>query len=265
MENKKCIFITGAASGIGEATAKFFVKKGWFVGLYDRNMSLLAAVYEKTGPSNSCYKQLDVTNVESVREALAHFASHTGNRIDVLFNCAGCCQAGSFETIPYQTHENLTSVNVFGVLNCCYEAFSYLKNTPGSTIVNMSSGVAAFGMPDLASYTASKFWVRGFTDVLNIEWSQYDISVCDIMPDLVDTPMIRNHKSTKKIKMFKKPGMSPYVVAKTVWKASHSNKVHWKIGLQFRLGLVLIKLVPNWAVLWGLKNQYKLSSATLNK
>ena len=108
----KTIFITGAAHGIGLATAMRFADQGWFVGLYDINEQALQILLQSGNFPRACGQVCDVTNAASVEAALAHFAAHTEGRMHVLVNNAGVLSAGKFEEIPPEQHERIIAVNV---------------------------------------------------------------------------------------------------------------------------------------------------------
>ena len=104
----------------------------------------------------------------------------------------------------------------------------------------MSSAAANYGVPSEATYSGTKFFVRGFTEALNIEWEQYKIHVCDIMPNYVDTPMVANVEG----KIIDNIGvkLTSHDVAETVWKAVHKKRIHWPVD---RIGYKLLqKLSP---------------------
>ena len=85
----KNIFITGAASGIGKATAIFFAKKGWNVGLFDINEKGLVDVANEIGHNSCMYKKLDVTNLEEWTDAINAYSDYTNGTCDLFFNNAG--------------------------------------------------------------------------------------------------------------------------------------------------------------------------------
>ena len=229
---KKAIFITGAASGIGRATANLFASRGCFVGLYDRNAEPLEAVYKEIGEGNGCRQVMDVTNESSIDSAFNHFAAASSGRIEVLFNCAGIMEVGNFEEVPMELHKRVFDINVNGVMACTHRALPLLKATSGSHVISMCSASAVYGTPDLASYSASKFAVRGFTEAMNLEWRKFGVTVCDIMAPFVNTPMVRNAKHSVSMDRVGVK-LTPEMVAETVWKAAHGRRVHWPVGGEF--------------------------------
>lgn len=243
MSGKKAIFITGAASGIGRATAILFGRQGWYVGLYDINEAALTELSREIGETSCCWGKLDVTSSEEVLRALEDFTAHTGGKLHALFNCAGVLTTGKFEEIPLETHHTITRVNVEGVLSCTHQAFKWLKATPGAHVVSMASASAVYGTPEYATYSASKFWIRGFTEALNIEWAPYDIQVCDILVPFVQTPLLDDDRSAAVEKL----GIpnTPEEVAQAVWKAVHGSKVHWLVSAFMKLNWIVTRRVPD--------------------
>jgi short-subunit dehydrogenase len=113
-----------------------------------------------------------------------------GGAFDALLNNAGVAFIEHFEEQTLEQHEWVVKVNVNGVLNCAYQAFPYLAKGRAAKLINMCSLSSEDGIPSEATYSASKFFVRGLTEALNIEWERHDIHVCDILPNFVATPMM---------------------------------------------------------------------------
>ncbi len=228
---KKFIFITGAASGIGKETALFFAKKGWFVGLYDVNENALESLAKTIGTQNCGYKEMDVTNTASVNEAIEHFSKFSEGKMDLLFNCAGVLHMGFFDEIDPDLQKKIVEVNFLGVVQCIYAALPLLKRTKQSRIVNMNSSSSVYGTPELATYSATKFALKGLTEALNIEFERFGVHVCDIMVPYVNTPLLdRSRKANSIDRLGIK--IEPSQVANLVWKASRKRKTHWSFGLK---------------------------------
>lgn len=238
------MLITGAASGIGAATAKRFARAGWTLGLLDVNEEALAQLNTRLGGQHWT-RACDVTSPESVHKAMAGFARFSNNQLHLLLNCAGILHIGHFEDIAMADHARIIDINVTGLMRSCHEAFALLKATPGARVINMSSASATYGTPHFASYSASKFAVRGLTEALNIEWQDHDILVQDIMTPFVKTPMVENQSFRAPV--IEKLGvrLSPEDLAEEIWKAHKGREVHHLVGLQFKSLVASNKWLPS--------------------
>lgn len=235
----KTIFVTGAASGIGKATALLFGRRGWFVGCYDVDVEGTRRVAEEIG-TRASHGRVDVTNAESWQTALSDFeTSGAGGRMDVLFNCAGILRMGKFDEISLEQCRLQLEVNVMGVVTGVQTCLPILERSKGC-IVNMSSASAIYGQPELAVYSATKFAVRALTEALDIELRSRGVRVADVMPSYVDTPMVssQKHRATTLDKMGVK--LTAADVAEVVWKAAHGRGLHYvpqrDVQLMSRLG-----------------------------
>ncbi|MEO8114361.1 MAG: SDR family oxidoreductase [Phenylobacterium sp.] len=228
-KSRKSIFITGAASGMGRETAKLFAAKGWFVGAYDINEKGLEGLAEELGPKNCLVQRLDVTNRVQYRAALDAFGPAAGGRLDLLFNNAGIGRGGPFDQQPFEDILAVVQVNLIGVLIGIYEAIPLLKATPGSLCFTTSSSSATFGMPGIAVYSATKHAVKGLTEALSVEFKAYGVRVADVLPGLIDTPILPPEAiaNAPKEGMFR--AIPAVEVAKVVWEAYHSDILHWYV------------------------------------
>ena len=229
MNKKKSIFITGAAGGMGSSTARLFKKNGWFVGCYDINESSLDELKSELGNEDIVYEQLDVTKKSQFEECLSNFSKNTNDTLDILFNNSGITEGGFFDEIPYENHIKIININVIGVINGIYSAASLLKNTENSLCISTSSSSGIMGMEMIATYSATKHAIKGLTESLSAEFSRFDTRVSDILPGVIDTPMI-----SKEIRdHLPESGMwrliSSDEIAETVWASYHSNDIHWYV------------------------------------
>jgi short-subunit dehydrogenase len=228
---KRSIFITGAASGIGRETARLFAARGFRVGIYDIDEELLRMLADEIGSSKCLAARLDVRDSGACNRAMAGFRAWTGGRMDVLFSCAGVMRMGRFAEIPVEEHVRMVEVNAVGTVVVIHAALDLLRATPGSRILTMGSAAGIYGVPELATYSASKFFVRGLTEALNLELEKDGIVVSDLMPLYVDTPMIRSQSyRAGTLKTFGSK-LTPQQIAELAWKAVHEGpKVHWVPG-----------------------------------
>ncbi len=226
---RKAIFITGAASGIGRATARLFAEQGWFVGCFDRNEPELESLKSEIGASNGIFRQLDVTDHSDFKLAIEAFTAASGGRMDVLHNNAGITAEGAFGDMPWETVMAIVNVNFVGVLFGIHAALPLLKATPGSLCFTTSSSSAIFGIGGIAVYSATKHAVRGLTEALSIELKGTGVRAADALPGLIDTGMIPPERKP----YIPTEGMfrlvAPSEVAKVVWEAYHTDKLHWYV------------------------------------
>lgn len=238
------MLISGAASGIGAATARLFHARGWRVGLLDVDEGALAALAAELG--GAWHAPLDVVDAAAVQAAVAEFCTQGDGQLRLLFNAAGILRTGAFVDIELEQHTRLVQINVLGVLNLCHAAFAYLKATPGAQVINMGSASALYGVPQLASYSASKFAVRGLTEALELEWREYGIRVGDLMPPFVDTPMVRSQAQRPAVMQRLGVRLEAEQIAASAWKQAHASAVHRPVGLQFGVLFNLGQITPGW-------------------
>jgi NAD(P)-dependent dehydrogenase (short-subunit alcohol dehydrogenase family) len=243
------VFITGAAAGIGRATALLFARNGYRVGAYDVDLAGLATLRDEiTGSGGEVtIGELDVTDAEAWSDRLAAFTG-TSRRLDILINNAGILSSGRFEEIPLQTQRRIVDVNVYGVMAGMHTAFPYLRDTSRSQVVNLCSASAIYGQPELATYSATKFGVRGLTEALELEWRRYGIRVIAMWPLFVATPMVDGMEtaSTKRLGIH----LTGEDVAADIYSATHpqrgwSSQVHFPVGRQTKVVHALTQVLPN--------------------
>lgn len=261
---QKSIFITGAASGMGRAAAKLFADAGWFVGGFDVNEAGLGTLADELGHNQCMTGVLDVRDMAAFDAAVQAFGEKTGGTMDVMFNNAGIGETGKFEDVPYDRAMNVVDINLRGVINGVYASLPLLKNTPDSLLFNNASSSATYGMPGLAVYSATKHGVKGLTEALSVEFSEYGVRVADSLPGLINTPLLLNTPNhsggandevrTKEdlIAATPKKGMfrlvEPVEVAQAVWDSYHKDKkrLHWYVPKGIGMIDRLKALKPEW-------------------
>ena len=247
---RRAIFITGAASGIGLATARRFAKGGWFVGLADVDVKGLPAALEAIGPGNGSTHRLDVRDRGAWRRELAAFARLTEGRLDALMNNAGVARGGYLEQQSDADVDLQVDVNLKGVLNGCRAGFDLLAATQGAIVVNVASVAGMIAPPRMSVYAATKFAVRGLSEALEAEFARVGVGVRCIMPWFIDTPLLDkagmsgNEDLRVSLREQRMAVYPPEQVSDAVWAAVHGKALHHLVGAQARQVGLLNRLAP---------------------
>ena len=232
---RKSIFITGAGSGMGRATAQKFAREGWFVGAFDIAQPGLDSLSEEIGRDNGIFETLDVTDADSFARAMRNYAAATGGTLDLMFSNAGIGgNPGMFDELAWDDIMQVVNVNFFGVMIGIRCAIPLLKATPGSLCLVNASSSAIWGTAGIAIYSATKHAVRGLVEALSIELKRYDVRAADLLPGLIDTPILPDQMRA----MAPSEGMwrlvPPSEIADTVFSAYSSDRLHWYIPEDLR-------------------------------
>ena len=184
----KVALITGAAKGIGFATAKRFTEEGAKVMLADLNE---AAVMEAVGQLKHAEPHvLDVTDRASIQRAVdSIIAKH--DRIDILINNAGITQDARLVKMTEEQFDAVIDVNLKGVFNCTQLVVPHMLEAKKGSIVNASSVVGIYGNFGQTNYSATKFGVIGFTKTWAREFGQKGIRVNAVCPGFIATEMVK--------------------------------------------------------------------------
>jgi NAD(P)-dependent dehydrogenase (short-subunit alcohol dehydrogenase family) len=170
---KKTVLITGTSSGIGKATVLEFAKMGW-------NVIATQRTHENETDfnmfSNVKIYSLDVTNLESIKHTISQAQKDFG-KIDVVVNNAGYGVDGAFEAMSDEIIEKQFNTNVFGLMRVTREAIKHMRPNGGGTIIQISSMGGKITFPLYSIYHATKFAVEGFTESLQYELSQVQLSL----------------------------------------------------------------------------------------
>ena len=182
----KVALITGAASGIGRATAALFHAEGAKIAATDRNEAGLAGL----APDADLTLVQDVTDEARWREVVDAVVAAFG-RLDILVNSAGIGTLGNIETTTLADWRRVNAVNAEGTFLGCREAVWAMKETGGS-IVNLSSVAGVIGDASSLAYCASKGAVRLLTKsaALHCARAGYGIRVNSVHPSFAETPMV---------------------------------------------------------------------------
>jgi len=217
VENK-VIAITGASSGIGEATAKLLAENGAKVVLGARRTEKLEKIVEEIHQQGGTaeFKAVDVTNREDVK-AFIHFVLDKFGRIDVIFNNAGVMPLSPMNALKVEEWDNMINVNINGVLNGIAAGLPIMEAQGGGQIINTASIAAHIVAPTSAVYSATKYAVWAISEGLRQE--SKNIRVTIISPGVVETELgsdITDEPAKGFLKELRKTALTSDAIARAV-------------------------------------------------
>ena len=254
----KTVFITGASSGIGRETAKFFQEKGWNVVATMRRPELERELIKF---ENVLVVQCDVTKVEIIRLAIEAAIKAFGH-IDVLVNNAGYYTVGTLEEATKEQIERQLDTNLLGLIETTQLVLPYLRKNGRGVIINLSSIAGIVSIPLQALYHATKFAVEGFSESLQYELRPFNIKVKLIESGIIKTEFcgrsmtVTENTYLEEYQNYSKHvvanlvqngnnGSSPRDVAEIIFKAATDgkNKMRYPVG-KMRSIMIVRKLLP---------------------
>jgi len=257
--NSKTVVITGASTGIGRETAKYFQEKGWNVGATMRSPE---KEKELTKLQNVICPKLDVTDENSIALAIESTINKFGS-IDVIVNNAGYSLTGAFEAATTEQLQHQYNVNVFGVMNVVRAILPHFRSNKAGTIINVSSIGGKMTLPLYSMYQSTKWAISGFSEALQFELKPLNIKVKIIEPGAVVTDFYDRSMTHTKMDgltgydeyvqkihtvndKFVSKGNKPIKTAKVIFKAATSTnwKLYYPSGGDAKAYLTLRKFLP---------------------
>ncbi|MBF6081905.1 SDR family oxidoreductase [Nocardia cyriacigeorgica] len=241
--------ITGAASGIGRATALAAAAQGAELVLTDIDAAGLAATVadiERDGGKVLVATPLDITD----HEAVAAFGADVHDRfgsVDVVMNVAGTSVWGTVDHLEHRHWQRMVDVNLMGPIHVI-ETFvpEMVRAGRGGALVNVSSAAGLLALPWHAAYSASKYGLRGLSEVLRFELAQHGISVHLVAPGAVNTPLVQSFELVgvdkedprvrKLVKRFTSHAVAPEKVASAILRGIERNRFIVYTSFDIRFG-----------------------------
>ncbi|MHC5746977.1 MAG: SDR family oxidoreductase [Nostoc sp.] len=217
VENK-VIVITGASSGIGEATAKLLAQNGAKVVLGARRTEKLEAIVKEIREQGNSaeFKAVDVTDREDVK-AFIHFALDKFGRVDVIYNNAGVMPLSPMNALKVEEWDTMIDVNIRGVLNGIAAGLPIMEAQGGGQFINTASIGAHMVAPTGVVYCATKYAVWAISEGLRQE--SKNIRVTIISPGVVETELgsdITDDAAKGFLKELRKTALTPKAIARSV-------------------------------------------------
>ncbi len=248
MMKGKVIIITGAAGGIGSATAHLFAERGAILVLTDIQREKLKELGEalQNSGTNTMTIEHDVTDSESWESLMEKVVKEFG-KIDVLINNAGVIQPGPAEVIKLDEVKHQISVNLMGTIYGCRAALRIMKAQNFGKIVNVASLGGIVPMPGEAVYSATKYAIRGYSLSLKAELHKSPLEIVVVCPDSVDTPQLDYELLyDEAVLSFIGEPLKPEKVAKGILKAVSQKKpeilIPTGMGIFCRIGMSFPRL-----------------------
>lgn len=236
----KTIAITGAARGIGYATAKALLARGARIVIGDRDVALQeSAVVQLSKLGQVSGYPLDVTDRESFATFLDKARTDGGGHIDVLINNAGVMPIGPFLQQSEQAIRSAIEVNLYGVLAGCQLALPEMVQRRSGHIINIASLSGLIPVPGQVVYVGAKYAVVGLSTALADEMAPHGVNVSVVMPPFTNTELIAGTKSSGAIKP-----VEPEDIAAAIIKTLNKPKTHVSVPPPLRFTAQAAQLLP---------------------
>jgi NAD(P)-dependent dehydrogenase (short-subunit alcohol dehydrogenase family) len=272
--NRKCL-ITGAASGIGRATALAAAANGarlLLTDLQEQGLHDTADRVRAAGAAVDYLKAVDVSDHAAVA-TMADEIHATHGSLDILMNVAGISAWGTVENLEHRHWQRMIDVNLMGPIHVI-ESFvpAMITAGRGGHLVNVSSAAGLFGLPWHAAYSASKFGLRGVSEVLRFDLRRHGIGVTLVCPGAVRTPLVGTVEIAginrddpyfaKLVARFEKHAVSPEHVASTILDAIEKNRYLVFTSRDIQIGhWFQRKFAPPYELAMRLLNDYAAATA----
>ncbi|BBH16817.1 short chain dehydrogenase [Nocardioides baekrokdamisoli] len=251
------VLVTGAASGIGRAVASRSAAEGARLVLTDINaveLGRFAAELMAAGHDVVDATALDLSDHVVVRAWAERLTAEVGS-MDVVMNVAGISSWGTISAMPHSTWRRIVDVNLMGPIAVLeYFVPPMIEARRGGQIVNVSSAAGIIGMPWHAAYSASKFGLRGVSEVLRFDLARHRIGVSLVCPGGVDTGLVRtieiagvDKASPRFLKLregFRKHAVSPDRAAASILRGMKKNRFWVYTSTDIRLAHLLQRYFP---------------------
>lgn len=190
-------WISGGASGIGEATAELFAAEGASVAIVDiqadRGLRLATRITEQGG--QAIYSRADVSLGTQVAQTIEETVERFGS-LQILVNCAGVVHVGPLHTYSEEEWDYLMGVNLKSIFFSLKYGLEHLRRNSRSYVVNIGSVSGFIGQAGTPAYTTSKHAVIGLTRSIALDYAVEGIRCNNVCPGITDTPMLRYHLNT---------------------------------------------------------------------
>ncbi|PTL58543.1 SDR family oxidoreductase [Paraconexibacter algicola] len=256
VSGKQCL-ITGAASGIGRATAIATARRGGILFLTDvqgDRLDEVVAEIRAAGGTVAFAQAADIADHDAVVAMAAAIHAEHG-AMDVVMNVAGISIWGSVETLTHEQWRRVIDIDLMGPIHVI-ETFvpPMIAADRGGHLVNVSSAAGLLGLPWHAAYSAAKFGLRGVSEVLRFDLRRHGIGVSLVVPGGVDTPLVQtveiagidreNPAIQKMVGRFRRHARTPEQVAESILVGIEKDRYLVHTSPDIRLGYLAQRVFP---------------------
>ena len=247
----RVVVITGASSGIGLEASRIFSEAG----------DTVIALSRSGGGDYGDRQKCDIEKEEDISRIVDYVISTYG-KIDVLVNNAGIGISGALETQSIEDVKKQIGVNLIGSIQMMQAVLPYMRQNGGGRIINTSSVASKVGIPFQSFYSASKAGLDAVSFALNAEVKRFGIKVTNVLPgdtktgftdarikqDTKDADVYSSimTRSVSQMEKDERNGMSPTIIAKTIYKVSRRKypPIQTVVGFKYKVLCLLIKFLP---------------------
>lgn len=239
----KTALITGASRGIGRAIAYALARQGMqrilLVARDVQRLETVAAEVRQLG-AEAIVLPIDLTDPIQANVVIARAWQHHGP-VHLLVNCAGVAYQTPFLQAKLPQVQAEISTNLIGLYTVTRLVARRMAARREGCIVNVSSLMGKVAAPTMATYSATKFAIVGFTQALRSELAPYQVRVVALLPSLTDTDMVKDFSWFRGVQP-----STPEQVAQTLVKGLQRNEAEILVGWQSRAAVWALRLAPRW-------------------
>ncbi len=231
----KSVFITGGTTGIGAELAKYYVERGWKVGVCGRDKLKYSESFPTQKDSIQFY-EVDVANRDQVKAAIREFSTPIG--LDLLIANAGIGYKFKTKIPDFEYSYKMVHVNLLGVMYAFEAALDVMIPRSKGQLVAVASIAGYNGLPGVSAYSATKAAVQKYCESLHLDLRQFNIHVTTINPGFVDTPLTQSNHHPMPF-MVKAPK-----AARLIGRAIEKKKMTYQFPFLFASMVRLMGILP---------------------
>jgi short-subunit dehydrogenase len=236
---RELVFITGASSGIGEAMARLYAKRGAQLGLVARRGELLDKLAAELSPCPALYA-IDVTDAAALKNAAADFIARFGVPDIVIANAGVSVGTLTGQDADLEVFKTVFDINVLGMVHTFHPFVDAVRAAKKGTLVGIASVAGFRGLPGGGAYSASKAACISYCESLRVELAGSGVSVVTICPGYIRTPMTAVNRYKMPFLISVEEAVERF--ARAIDAKKSFTVIPWTMGVAARI----LRILPNW-------------------